>query len=157
MVGRAAGGSGQLTITGAGSTVTIVSTSLAPPPDVADNFNPFMAVGRYAGATGELEISNGGKLLMQGNALSTVANTRATNLYIGGGSGDTDPGGTGTARVTGPGSEIRLSGSDTFIAVGRGPGANGQLTVSDHGLVSAIGMNVGRASGFGTLVSTPAP
>ena len=75
MVGRDAGGSGQLT--------------------------PFMAVGRYAGATGELEISNGGKLLMQGNALSTVANTRATNLYIGGGSSDTDAGGTGTLTVSG--------------------------------------------------------
>ena len=149
-VGRDAGGSGKLTITGAGSTVTIASTSLAPPPDVADNFNPFMAVGRYAGATGDLVVSNGGKLLMQGNAISTVANTRGTNLYIGG-SSDTDPGGTGTALVTGPGSEIRLSGSDTFIAVGRGPGANGLLTVSDHGLVSAIGMNVGRAGGFGAL------
>ena len=53
--------------------------------------------------------------------------------------------------MSGLGSEIRLSGSDAFIAVGRGPGAIGQLTIADQGLVSATNMNVGRGGGDGTL------
>lgn len=148
-VGRDSGASGSLTVTGAGTTVEIVSTSLGLPPGVADNFNPAMNVGRLAGATGTLVVSNGGKLLMQGNAVSTAADVRATNLFVGG-SSDTDAGGAGTALVTGLGSEIRLSGSDAFIRVGRGPGASGLLTIADQGLVSSTAMNIGRV-GSGTL------
>ena len=149
-VGRDAGGSGKLTITGAASTIEIVATSLGLPPGAPDNLNPFLAVGRFAGATGELVVSNGGKLLMTGNAVSTATDSRTTNLLIGGNS-DTDAGGTGTALVTGLGSEIRVSGSDALIRVGRGPGASGQLTITDQGLVSATAMNIGRV-GSGTLM-----
>ena len=37
---------------------------------MADNYNPYMSVGRDAGSSGQLTISNGGKLLMTGNALT---------------------------------------------------------------------------------------
>ena len=150
-VGRDAGSSGKLTITGPGSTVEIIASSLGLAPGVPDNLNPFVAVGRFSGASGELVVSNGGKLLMQGNALSTATDTRATNLFIGGSNSDVDAGGTGTALVTGLGSEIRVSGSDAFIRVGRGPGANGQLTIADQGLVSSTNLTIGRVGG-GTLL-----
>ena len=149
-LGRDAGSSGSLTITGAGSTVELSSTSLGLAPGTPDNFNPYMAVGRFSGSSGNLAVSNGGKLLLQGNAVSTVADSRATTLTIGG-SDDTNPGGNGTALVSGAGSEIRLSGSDTFIAVGRGTGANGQLTIANQAMVSATNMAVGRAGGAGSL------
>lgn len=149
-IGRDAASSGTLTIMGAGSTVELVSTSLGLASGTPDNFNPYMAVGRFSGSNGNLVIGSGGKLLLQGNALSTVADSRGTTLAIGG-SNDATAGGNGTALVSGPGSEIRLSGSDTFIAVGRGPGAIGQLTVADQAAVSATNMNIGRV-GVGVLV-----
>ena len=83
-IGRETGSFGRLTITGSGSTVNMVSTSLAPGAGVADNFNPGLALGRFGGSSGELVIDNGGKLLMQGNAISTVTNSRGTSLHIGG-------------------------------------------------------------------------
>lgn len=150
-VGRDAGGNGKLTITGPGSTVQVVSTSLGLGAGVNDNYNPFVAVGRFAGASGELVVENGGKLLLQGNALSTVANTHFTQLHIGG-SEDTSAGGNGKATVSGRGSEIRTSGSDGFITVGRGSGAVGELKILNEGLVSSTAMNVGRAGGTGTLL-----
>jgi T5SS/PEP-CTERM-associated repeat protein len=149
-VGRDAGSFGSLTISGPGSLVQIASTSLALPAGVPDNFNPFMAVGRFADATGQLLVSGGGQLLMQGNAVSTVADNRITYLGIGGFS-DTVGGGSGSATVTGAGSAIAVSGSDAFISVGRGAGASGQLTINNGGSVSATNMNVGRSEGFGSL------
>lgn len=147
-IGSGVGSTGKLEISGPGSTVEIVSTSLGLPPGVADNFNPYMSVGRDSGSSGELTISDGGKLLMTGNALSTLSDSRSTTLNIGGYS-DSVAGGNGAALVTGAGSEIRLSGIDTFIGVGRA-GSTGHLSVADHALVAAIGMNVGRV-GVGTL------
>src|SRR5262249_44737532 len=132
-----------------GSLVTISSTSLGVPAGTADNFNPFVALGRFAGGTGNLSVLNGGKLIVEGNAVSSVANPRGTYFGVGGAS-DTGAGGTGTALVSGAGSEIRLTGSDAFITVGRGAGAVGTLTINNQGSVSAGDINVGRG-GTGTL------
>lgn len=150
-VARDLGSNGTLTITGAGSEVRISSTSLGVATN--DNFNPFVAIGRFdAGTTGTLSITNGGKLILEGNAVSTPTDARGTTLAIGG-SSDTVAGGTGTATVSGAGSEIRVSGSDAFISVGRGPGAVGTLSILNQGTVSSGGMNVGRGvGGNGTLV-----
>lgn len=149
-VGLRAGATGSLLITGAGSTVEIVSTTLGLPPGTPDNYNPTMTVGNEAGSIGYLTVENGGKLLLTGNAVSTVTDSRTTFLGIGGNS-DVNPGGIGYASVSGLGSEIRLSGVDTFISVGRA-GSTGTLTISDKGLVAAIGMNVGRVgTGFLTM------
>ena len=154
-LGRDANGVGTMLITGAGSVVDLVSSTLSPATGVADNFNPSMSIGYgNATATGALTVANGGKLLMTGNALSTAAFNRTTSLNIGGTS-DTVVGtagsGTGSALVTGVGSEIRVQGVDGFIAVGRN--ATGSLTVANGGLVATSILNVGRGTaGVGTLM-----
>ena len=101
-----------------------------------------------------MNISDGGKLLITGNAVSTPDFSRGTNLNIGGNS-DTVYGGTGTVNVSGPGSELRVLGSDPFIAVGRN--GQGTLALSNQALVEARNINVGRGKvddtqfGDGTL------
>ncbi len=150
-LGRENGSNGTLIVTGAGSVVQMNSTSLAPGVGVADNFNPGLLLGRDAGSSGNLAITNGGKVLIDGGALSTVANPRTTAVNIGG-SSDVSRGGTGTALVSGRGSELRVTGNDAFIGVGRGTGTVGQLTVADGAAVTATNMNVGRGGGSGTLV-----
>ena len=147
-LGRDAASSGALTIAGVGSVVSLSAASVAAGGGPTEAFNPFVRVGRDGNGT--LNITGGGKLLMDGQAVSTVADSRGTSLYIGG-TGDNTVGGKGIALVTGVGSEIRMTGSDTFIAVGIGPQSFGQLTVADGASVSAIGMNVGRSAGVGVL------
>lgn len=147
-IGRDAVSSGTLVISGAGSVVSLNSASLVPGGGAGEASNPQMRVGREG--TGTLNITGGGKLLMDGQAFSTVANSRSTTLIIGGVS-DTASGGQGTAWVSGAGSEIRMTGVDTYIGVGQGPQAVGQLTVADQANVSAIGMNVGRSGGVGVV------
>lgn len=142
-IGRGAGSSGSLTITGAGSVVSITSSTLNPGTGVGDNHNPFLGVGYDSPATanGTLTVSDGGKLLLTGNAISTAADPRATHLAIGG-RGDSLPA-NGVATVTGPGSEILVSGSDALISVGRAAGGNGRLDVLDGGRVAGTLMLVG--------------
>ncbi|WP_157281640.1 PEP-CTERM sorting domain-containing protein [Pelomonas sp. Root1237] len=147
-LGREAASSGTLNISGAGSVVSISAASVLPGGGAGEAFNPIMRVGRDG--SGFLNISAGGQLILDGQAVSTATNSRSTSLYIGGTS-DTQPGGRGVAVVTGAGSEIRLIGTDSYIGVGHGPQSFGQLTVADNALVSAIGMNVGRSGGVGVL------
>ena len=147
-LGRDAASSGALAIAGAGSVVSLSAASVAAGGGPTEAFNPFVRVGRDGNGT--LNITGGGKLLMDGQAVSTVANSRGTSLYIGG-TADGTVGGKGIALVTGAGSEIRMTGSDTFIAVGIGPQSFGQLTVADGASISANGMNVGRSGGVGVL------
>lgn len=146
-LGRDAASAGTLNIVG--GTVVLTASSVAP-GTADETLNPFVRVGRDG--QGTLSISGGGKLLLEGGAASTVEHRRSTNIYIGG-NGDSAPGGKGIATVTGSGSEIRLTGTDTFIGVGIGPGSTGQLTVSQQGQVSAIGMSVGRSGGVGVLTA----
>ena len=145
-----AGSTGSLTITGAGSTVQITSTSLGLAAGVADNFNPYMSVGRDVGSSGQLTISNGAKLLMTGNALTSVTDQRYTSLIIGG-RNQTDAGGNGQALVTGLGSEIRVTGTDAFVSVGRGPSGTGSLALANRGHLESTGLDVGWTGGQGTM------
>jgi hypothetical protein len=147
-LGRDAASAGSLNIAGAGSVVQLTAQSVLAGGGPGEAFNPFVRVGRDG--QGTLNITAGGKLLIDGNAVSTVADSRSTSLLIGGTS-DTINGGRGIALVSGAGSEIRMTGNDTFIGVGFGPQSSGQLTVADHAAVSAIGMNVGRSGGVGVL------
>lgn len=149
-IGRGANSSGSLTITGTGSKVEISSTSLGLAPGVADNYNPFFAVGfDNAGTTsGALTVSVGGKLVMNGNAVSTLAIPRGTLLYIG---GTFDTAGSGIATVTGAGSEIKLTGYDSIVNVGRFTGSTGTLNITDGALVSAITLLAGSNGGNGTV------
>ena len=147
-LGRDAASSGTLNIDGAGSVVRLTSVSVLPGGGAAESLNPAVRVGREG--SGSLNISNGGKLLLEGGAASTPTDRRSTNIYIGGVS-ETGNGGRGIATISGAGSELRVTGQDTFIGVGIGPQSNGQLTVSNGGQISAIGMNVGRSGGVGVL------
>lgn len=143
-VGRDANGHGSLTITGAGSRVEVVGNSINPAPGQGDNNNPFVSVGRDSiSSQGTLLVSNGGKLVITGNAISTAAFQRATTLNIGGRSGSAA---TGTATVTGAGSEILMSGNDTLINVGRTDGSTGVLNVLAGAHVSATSMVIGAGT-----------
>ena len=147
-LGRDLASAGTLNITGAGSVVSLSSQSVLAGGGPGEASNPFVRVGRDGNGT--LNITGGGKLLIDGRAVSTVTDSRVTNLYIGG-TGDNTNGGKGIALVSGASSEIRLSGSDTFIGVGLGPQSFGQLTVANQADVSATGMNLGRSGGVGVL------
>jgi len=147
-LGRDAASSGTLNITGVGSTVRLSSQSVLPGGGAGEALNPTVRIGRDG--SGFLNITSGGKLLLEGGATSTPTNRRSTALYIGG-INDTSVGGRGIASVSGAGSEVRVMGDDTFIGVGIGPQSSGQLTVSNQGLVSGLGMAVGRSGGVGVL------
>lgn len=147
-IARDANSAGVLNISGDGSQVLLQMNPAVHGSGSAEGNNPLMRVGRDG--SGTLNISAGGKLLIDGQAVSTPTNTRGTNLYIGG-SSSTTLGGKGVATVTGAGSEIRLTGSDTYIGIGHGPQSSGHLNVSNQGLVSATGMIVGRNGGVGVL------
>ncbi len=139
--------SGTLNISGANSVVSITALSAKDAFGAEQAFNPYMKIGRDG--TGILNVSGGGKLLIDGQAMSTN-NDRGTSLYIGGRS-DSVIGGRGFVSVTGSGSEIRMTGSDTYIGIGHGPQSSGQLAVSDHALVSTTALIVGRRGGVGLL------
>ena len=147
-LGRDANSAGTLNIHGPDSVLLMESISVLPSGGPGEAPNPVMRVGRDG--SGTLNITDGGKLLLQGGAVSNPADRRSTSLIIGG-FNDNTPGGHGIATVSGAGSEIRLSGTDTFIGVGIGPQSSGQLSVNNQGLVSGIGMSVGRSGGVGVL------
>lgn len=146
-IGRGAGSSGILTITGAGSVVEIVSTSLGVPVGGNDNLNPFVGVGfdNPGTTSGQLVVSNGGQLLLTGNAVSNPTFEHSTSLQIGG-RGGSGFAGTGTATVTGAGSRIVVSGYDGYIGVGRTAGGSGSLAVLDHGYVATTSVVAGHAT-----------
>lgn len=147
-LGREAASSGTLNISGAGSVVALSAASVLPGGGPGEAINPLVKIGRDG--SGTLNISNGGQLLLNGQATSTLANSRSTALFIGGTS-DTLPGGKGQALVSGAGSAIAVSGSDPYIGVGVGAQSSGQLTIQNQGSVSSSSMSVGRSGGIGVL------
>ena len=150
IVGRGAGGTGLLEIKGGGSKVEIVSSSLGLGLGVPDNFNPYMSLGRDVGSSGELRVSDGGKLLMTGTAITSLADQRYTGLVIGGRTQNV-AGGVGRASITGAGSEVRMSGTDAYVSVGRGAGSQGFLDVLNKGHLESTGLDVGWTAGTGTM------
>ncbi len=147
-MGKGAASFGTLNINGPGSVVQIAAGSIVPGGGPTEAFNTYMGVGREG--NGALNITNGGKLFMDGYAVSTAANPRTNDLIIGGLNGN-QPGGKGIATVSGLGSEIRLSGSDTYITVGQGPQSFGQFNISNKGTASAMNLMVGNSGGTGVL------
>ena len=147
-LGRDVASSGTLNIQGAGSTVRLTGISNTPGGGASETRNPIVSIGREGNGT--LSISAGGKLWMDGGGVSTPDHRRSTSLIIGGFS-DAQAGGKGVATVTGAGSEIRLTGNDTFIGVGVGPTSNGQLSVRAGASVNGMGMVLGRQGGVGVL------
>jgi hypothetical protein len=149
-LGRGVTGSGTLNINGTGSVVSLSALSTTAGGGANEAFNPNVRIGRDG--LGVLNITQGGKLLVDGGAISTVANSRNTFVTIGGIS-NSSPGGTGFALVSDPGSEIRLTGSDTLLRVGTGPGSVGQLTIANQGAISAMALAVGDGGATGILKS----
>ncbi|MCB2041656.1 MAG: hypothetical protein KDH48_13200, partial [Rhodoferax sp.] len=147
-LGRDPGSFGRLSIIGSGSVVSMSAQSVLAGGGPGEAFNPLLRVGRDG--SGELNITQGGKLLMHGGALATVADARNTSLYIGG-VNSTTIGGKGTALVSGTGSEIRMTGADPHLAVGWGPQAFGQMTLADQALVDTRVLEVGGAGGTGVF------
>lgn len=80
-LGREAASSGTLTITGPGSTVKLSAASTLPGGGAAEALNPAVRVGRDG--SGTLNISDGGLLWLDGQAVSTVADSRSTLLLVG--------------------------------------------------------------------------
>lgn len=139
-LGRDPASSGRLNITGANSVVQLSTDSMVAGGGPTEAFNPLVRIGRHG--NGELNITQGGQLLLQGQAVSTVADERSTVVRIGGDS-STTVGGKGTALVSGSGSAIRITGTDPSFGVGWGPQSFGQLSVADGGTIEATGINVG--------------
>lgn len=149
IVGRGVGATGTMTISGPDSIVEVSSTSRGVPVGTADNFNPFVGIGQdnVGSLPAQLQINNGGRLVLNGNGVSNPTFGSATQLAIGGRSGGS---GTGTVTVTGAGSAIEINGFDRFISVGRSAGSNGTLNVLNNASVSTTNILVGENAN-GTL------
>ena len=147
-LGNGAASQGTLNISGATSRVIMDVASAVSGGGSTEALNPYFSVG-FQGV-GYLNLSGGAKILMNGGAVSTVANSRFTHFIVGG-RDDTNAGGQGFATITGAGSELKLTGTDTVVWVGRGPQSNGQLTVSDGGRLEAGNLAVGRNGGVGIM------
>ncbi len=150
LIGREAGdagaptlfsGSGTLNIQGAGSVVELRAEN------VADGANALVRVGRTGTGQGNLHITAGGKLVIEGNAPSTLSQQRPTSFIVGGSGGfnpTTLAGGNGQVLLSGAGSEILMRGNDLFASVGDGPGGSGQMRISDGGKFSGTLFQIGR-------------
>jgi T5SS/PEP-CTERM-associated repeat protein len=147
-LGNGAASQGTLNMSGADTRFVMDVASVVAGGGPTEVFNPYLSVG-YQGV-GYLNVSGGAKLLMNGGAVGTVADNRTT-LFIVGGRDDVNPGGQGFATITGAGSELRMTGTDPILWVGRGPSSNGQLTVSNGALVSSRTLLVGRTGAVGVM------
>ncbi|MBC7941458.1 MAG: hypothetical protein H7Z19_17190 [Chitinophagaceae bacterium] len=149
-VGAFNGSTGQMTVSGPGSTLLISGgTGMAP----------YVGVGRDSG-TGSLVISNGGRVEVS-SLHTSVPNTGGSGYLpgdlsnfeigrrtVGSGSGPT----TGTVTVTGAGSQLLMSGNaDAFIQVGRGVDATGTLNILNGGQTRSSAVFIGTESGSGAL------
>jgi hypothetical protein len=147
-VGFEAGSNGLVSVTGAGSTILLRAASVVPGGGSTEAVNPAVSIGRLGNGT--MEVSAGGRMVIEGNAVSTLAASRSTVLHVGGFS-DTASGGTGLLRITGVGSEVSVLGSDAFVGVGRGAGSTGTLVIENQGRLVSTVVNVGRSAANGTL------
>lgn len=138
---------GRNAVTGGASTLSVQGG--------ANGFAPYAGVGAD-GATGTVNITAGGQLLLDSARTSTGAvNTSGNSLLfdIGRNSLGGTLSSTGVVNVGGAGSLLALSGTaDNFIQVGRGDGGNGTLNVSSGAVVQAKALLVGTDAGaIGTL------
>jgi len=138
---------GRNAVTGGASTLSVQGG--------ANGFAPYAGVGAD-GATGTVNITGGGQLLLDSARTSTGAvNTSGNSLILD--IGRNSQAGTlasiGLVNVSGAGSLLQLTGTaDNFIDVGRGGGGNGTLNVSSGGAVQAKALLVGTDAGaIGTL------
>ncbi len=103
----------------------------------------FMTIG--CAGTGVLDITNGGKVIIDGGVVGT-----SPGFQLG---RDVNTGADGTINVTGPGSSIEVKGDNRgFVTVGRNNTNNGALNITaggkvllNDGAVSFIGRNASAA------------
>lgn len=148
LLGVQAASSGTLNIGGANSVVSLTSQSVLAGGGAGEAFNPFASVG--LDGSGTLNLSAGGKLLLEGNAYSTTSAARGTSFYVGG-RNFAAASGNGSASLTGAGSEIRISGADAFAGIGWGGTASGRLTIADNAVLSSTALSVAGLGGTGVL------
>lgn len=151
-VGRGANSTGNLLISGPGSTVEVKGNTVNPQGGAGDNYNPFVWIGydNAGTSTGTLTVEQGGKLILSGSSSSTVANARSTVFNVGGGISNNPAAGRGTVTIKGADSELVVQGADALINVGRNTGSTGTLNVQNGAKVSSTSLAVG-ISGTGTV------
>ncbi|RTL63023.1 MAG: autotransporter domain-containing protein [Hyphomicrobiales bacterium] len=102
----------------------------------------------YNGASGIINITNGGKLSNDGNFSNNVGQSETGSAKVGTGIG------TGTVNISGTGSSWTL-GSQSSLLVGNGAGASGTVNITNGGLLNFTApttLYFGYAGGSGTLV-----
>jgi T5SS/PEP-CTERM-associated repeat protein len=119
-LGVGAASQGTLNMSGANTRFVMDTASAVAGGGPTEALNPYFSVG-YQGV-GYLNVSAGAKIALNGGAVSTVADSRQTQ-FIGGGRDDVNAGGQGFATLSGAGTELRLTGADAVIWIGRGPGS----------------------------------
>ncbi|MCA0241782.1 MAG: hypothetical protein LCI02_13060 [Proteobacteria bacterium] len=146
-VGAFGGSTGQLTVSGPGSTLLI---------SAGTGMTPYVGIGRDSGS-GSLLISNGG--VVEVSSLHTSVPNIGSNVYLPGDLNNFEIGRSvsagatsGSVTVTGAGSKLLLSGNaDGFIQVGRGANANGSLTIASGGQTRSNVVFIGTEAGNGVL------
>ncbi len=141
--------SGSVVVDGAGSFMSVVRNA-----NQTAGIS-LLSMGTGAGAQGALDIQNGGRLRIDGNASLNlpVDNNLFAGANIGNGLNSS-----AVVRVDGAGSRLELAGPLGFINLGTSfAGANGQLQVTNGGVVTGVDANalpfltVGRDGGTGIL------
>ncbi|MBT9493673.1 MAG: PEP-CTERM sorting domain-containing protein [Paucibacter sp.] len=139
----ASSGDGTVNISGAGSLLSLCTPAgVAGVPDEYIS-NPYVSIGDRA--NGNLRISAGGAMLMQGDAASTAALPRNTAISVGGIAGS------GQLSVTGAGSMLKVLGQDAVIWVGSRAAGTGQMQVLDGARVDTSLLHIGNQGGSGML------
>jgi T5SS/PEP-CTERM-associated repeat protein len=140
-VGSQAGSNGTLTIKD-GATWTLNRSSAGC----------CMTVGRLG--HGSLNITGGGKLTFNDSSAS------GGGAIVFGGNSGVATGGTYDALISGPGSTLTLTGTDSNITVGRNSGSSGTMTVEAGATLNVDTMTIGRGGnatfnvlGSGTTVN----
>ena len=110
-------------------------------PDTIDGFGAFLNAGAGANSNAQITVSGGGSILIEG----IVGAGPVSYLNLG------SSGGTADLQVTGPNSQVIVSGSANRIFVGTGLGSVGTMEVSNQGLVSTTSLAVGDRGAAGTV------
>jgi len=140
-------GTGTVRVAGAGSELNLQVNSRVPGGGIDEAWNPIASFGDRG--DGNLQISDGARFVLQGNAVSTLVDPRPTTLYLGGREGH--QGGTASAVLRGAGSLLKVAGSNASVEIGTGAAGVGSLQVLNQARLESGRLNLGNAGGSGTL------
>lgn len=140
-------GTGTVRVAGAGSELNLQVNSRLSGSGVEEAWNPIASFGDRG--DGNLQISDGARFVLRGNAVSTLADPRPTTLYLGGRDGN--QGGTATAVLRDAGSLLKVAGGNASVEIGTGAAGVGSLQVLNQARLESGQLNLGNAGGSGTL------